>query len=168
VLIRSPDRDGINDRDLEGTNEHVRSQECCERRRLAAATGLPGRRRCAAAARSGNQTFDKTLDAPVSTVFRVLPGPNGMTPRCQTIAYTRVPRSRKLCRASAGIQSFGLQRFVSDRVAVEVSVPLLVPLALFIVGCDSSCHAIRWLGSALARSRRGGVFVHISAIERAA
>jgi hypothetical protein len=46
--------------------------------------------------------------------------------------------------------------FCSDRVAVDVSLPLSVPLALFIVGCDSSCRAIRshWRGSALARLRR--------------
>ena len=34
----------------------------------AAATGLPVVGGCAAAPRSRNQTFDKTLDAPVSTV----------------------------------------------------------------------------------------------------
>ena len=35
ALVRSPDRDGIDDCDLEVTNEHVRSRECCERRCLA-------------------------------------------------------------------------------------------------------------------------------------
>ena len=39
--VRSPDRDGIDDCDLEVTNEHVRSQECCERRRLAGGGVLP-------------------------------------------------------------------------------------------------------------------------------
>src|SRR6266508_325509 len=67
----------------------------------------------------GGQMLDKTLDAPVSTVSRGFRA-------C----------GRKLCRASARIQSFGLQCFVSDRAAVDVSVPLSVPLALFIVGCD--------------------------------
>jgi hypothetical protein len=81
---------------------------------------------CAGAARSSHQTFDKTLDAPVSNVLRGFRA-------C----------GRKLCRVSAGIQSFGFQCFVTDRVAVEVSVPLLARLALFIVGCDSSCQAIR-------------------------
>ncbi len=76
-----------------------------------------------------------------------------MSRDCKNVRFRA--RGRKLCRASAGIQSFGLQCFVSDRVAVEVSVPLLVPLALFIVGCDSSRQAIRsrWSGSALARLR---------------
>ena len=105
----------------------------------AAATSLPVVGGCAAAVRSCNQTLDKTLDAPVSTVSSAFSTCGG-----------------KLCRASVGIQNFALQCFFSDRVAVDVSVPLLVPLALFIVGCDSPCQAIhsRWHGSALARLRR--------------
>src|SRR5882672_8219966 len=75
--------------------------------------------------------LDKTLGAPVSTVSRGFRA-----------------RGRKLCRASARIQSFGLQCFVSDRVAVEVSVPLLVPLALFIVGYESSCRRPARAGAA--------------------
>lgn len=39
----------------------------------AVATGLPGGDACAAAARSCKQTFDKTLDAPMSTVLSEFP-----------------------------------------------------------------------------------------------
>jgi hypothetical protein len=75
VLVRSPDRDGINDCGLEGTNEHVRSRECCERRRLAAGGRhrLAGGRRLRRRGSILHQMFDKTLDAPVSTVLSEFP-----------------------------------------------------------------------------------------------